>query len=282
MQSALSQRRKPLEVVVVDDGSTDGTAECLAVYAPDVRVVRQANQGVAAARNTGVGAARGEWVAFLDSDDVFVPDYLERMERAIEGTAGAADFYFADAQLNDAGQTAWRRAGFAIEGDWELRADAGEWAMMRRQPMLTPVTVVRRSAYLAVGGQDPRFRCREDTHLFMRLALSRPTCAVAGVGAFVTADAGAGQRLTTTHTTAAREYWRTTTLVYAAVLAHGAGRAPTHSRELRRRLADADWRLARLALGERRLYRFVGCAARSFVREPRGMVHRLTRAAAAR
>jgi glycosyltransferase involved in cell wall biosynthesis len=77
IDSALAQTARPLEIIVVDDGSTDDTAGVLARYGDAIRVVRQHNQGVAAARNAGIAAARGELLAFLDSDDVWLPRKLE-------------------------------------------------------------------------------------------------------------------------------------------------------------------------------------------------------------
>ena len=77
IDSALGQTHPPLEVIVVDDGSTDDTPRVLAAYADRIRVIRQANQGAGAARNAGIAAARGEYVAFLDSDDLWHPRKLE-------------------------------------------------------------------------------------------------------------------------------------------------------------------------------------------------------------
>jgi glycosyltransferase involved in cell wall biosynthesis len=78
IDSALAQTLPPLEVIVVDDGSTDGTAAVLRDYGGRIRTIRQANAGVAAARNTGMAAVTGAYIAFLDSDDVWAPDKLER------------------------------------------------------------------------------------------------------------------------------------------------------------------------------------------------------------
>lgn len=76
--SALNQTRPPLEIIVVDDGSTDDTPAVLAGYGDRIRSVRQANAGVAAARNAGLGLASGDLLALLDSDDIWLPQKLER------------------------------------------------------------------------------------------------------------------------------------------------------------------------------------------------------------
>ncbi len=76
VRSVLDQRYEPIEILLVDDGSTDQTAEIVRQHAPEVRIIRQENAGVAEARNTGLRLARGEMICFLDADDGWLPGKL--------------------------------------------------------------------------------------------------------------------------------------------------------------------------------------------------------------
>jgi glycosyltransferase involved in cell wall biosynthesis len=102
LQAALLQEGVDREVIVVDDGSTDGTAEGLRSLAdPRLRVIRHERpRGVAQARNAGIAAARGEWVSFLDDDDVWSP---RKLRAQLDAAADGADFvYSIAAWLDDA------------------------------------------------------------------------------------------------------------------------------------------------------------------------------------
>lgn len=89
IDSVLGQTVTDLELIVVDDGSTDGSAIVLSRYGDRIRVLRQANAGVSAARNAGVAAAQGEFLAFLDSDDWWEPEFLQEMLAAMNDPAVA-------------------------------------------------------------------------------------------------------------------------------------------------------------------------------------------------
>ena len=83
LESVLRQTAPPGEMIVVDDGSNDSTAEIVREKFPEVIYVNQANRGVSAARNTGIRISRGEWIAFLDSDDTWLPDKLFDQNHAL-------------------------------------------------------------------------------------------------------------------------------------------------------------------------------------------------------
>lgn len=86
IESALAQQVTELEIVVIDDGSTDDIVETMSRFSdPRIRFVRQANRGASAARNHGVDLARGRYVAFLDSDDTFLPHHLATMRDLLVG-----------------------------------------------------------------------------------------------------------------------------------------------------------------------------------------------------
>ena len=87
VESVLNQIYKPIEIIVVDDGSTDGTKEMFSEMYPLVRYIYQANSGVSSARNTGIKSASGDWIALLDSDDEWLPDKLDRQVKLLQDNA---------------------------------------------------------------------------------------------------------------------------------------------------------------------------------------------------
>ena len=86
LNSVSSQTLVPYEIIVVDDGSTDGTKDWVLEKLPYVRYIYQDNSGVSSARNTGIKESKGLWIAFLDSDDEWMPNKLEKQERAINAS----------------------------------------------------------------------------------------------------------------------------------------------------------------------------------------------------
>lgn len=275
LESVSQQTRSAADVIVVDDGSADDTIAAIQRLGVAVHIIGGGGRGAAAARNAGVAAAHTEWVAFLDSDDVWSDDHLARLRDAIEATDGAASLYFSDAVLPD-GTTAFGRSGFAPRAPHELVERGERWALLPVQPMMTPATVVSRAAYLECGGQDPALPCREDTHLFLLLGLSGASCAVAARTVTVTDDAR-GERLTEQLPGSDAVYWIATARLYEDVLRRFPALAPTQARELRRRLATAHWRLGRLSWGRRRRGEAAESAWRSARNDPSVILGRLAR-----
>ncbi len=144
IESVLAQDYAPVELIVVDDGSTDGTAAAIDRIGADIRYVYQENQGTAAARNAGVALANGSFLAFLDSDDLWLPDKLTRQlgvfvaHPETDAVYGHAEQFYSP----------------EIEPEF--------WPRFRSRPGILPAPVavallIRRQAFDRVGPFDPRF-----------------------------------------------------------------------------------------------------------------------------
>lgn len=172
IESALAQKRPPDEIIVVNDGSTDGSERLVEQLNHSlVRLIHQENAGVSAARNRGIELAKGEWVAFLDADDVWEPDYLQVIEhlRASYPSASvlATAYWFEDykgirypIQLN--------AMPFATEEG--LLPNYFQVASLSNPPIWSSAVVVKRQALIDVGQFPVGVTAGEDLLVWARLA----------------------------------------------------------------------------------------------------------------
>jgi glycosyltransferase involved in cell wall biosynthesis len=174
LRSIAAQTYPHLEVIVVDDGSTDGTAEIVqsfALHDPRIRLLRQANGGVASARNRGVREAKGFFVAPIDADDLWAPTNLQRQMEALLAAGLEASMSFAETAYVD---LRGRRLPAGAQVGPEPRVDF-EGLLRRNLVGNGSAAVMRRSLVLLAGGYDESLHARgaqgaEDWKLTLKLA----------------------------------------------------------------------------------------------------------------
>ncbi len=166
IDSVLAQQPAALQVIVVDDGSTDGSIELLRGYGSRITLLQQANSRQAKARNTGLAVAQGDWVAFLDSDDRYRQGRLAAAAAAIQAQPQAALVWSDYASINAQGQhlaTHCWRAGAAVSADFRRTLIAGN-------PICNATVTVKRTALQAIGGFDNHLPRASDGAAWYQLA----------------------------------------------------------------------------------------------------------------
>ncbi len=178
IDSVLQQTFVEYEVIVVDDGSTDSSSRIMKQYGSAINVVRQSNAGLSAARNAGIAVSRGRFLAFLDSDDYWRQDFLEKMVTTIESSG---------AQLAYCG---WQNVGLPgdrgkpyIPPDYENSQQKLEF-LFKNTCWPVHAAVIRREIVEMIGGFDPKWRACEDFAFWLRAAIKNRIVLVPEVMAF--------------------------------------------------------------------------------------------------
>lgn len=169
IESVLGQSYRHVEVIVIDDGSSDDSEAILRRYGDQIRWYRQARQGVAAARNRGVEVSRGELVAFLDADDFWLPLKLERQVARWVGDPEVGFVHCGARIIDEGGDTV------EVQLDGQEGWVAKEMLLFRRLAIVCAGSgaLMPRVVFDAIGGFDPRLSTSADWDLCYRVAVQR-------------------------------------------------------------------------------------------------------------
>jgi len=186
IESVLAQTVTDLEVIVVDDGSSDGTGQILKkMFGDRIRYFAQANQGVSVARNKGMEEARGEWIAFLDSDDRWEKEKLEWQFKALERFGPHCSGCYTDTRLFNHPETRtlfqMAEESYKHEGMMGVNTDVlrllvrpgGAGMVVHLSSLLGRADVMRKT-----GGFDAKLKYSEDSEFMFRLAMFTGFCYV--------------------------------------------------------------------------------------------------------
>lgn len=178
LDSIAAQTFSDFEVIVVDDGSTDDGPSIVAKYDDSrVRLVRQPNAGPGAARNTGIEQAPGEFIAFLDADDEWLPTYLEeslrQLEESGESVAAISSGYI-EYPFGLSKEKMWRKRGLS-EGVYRVAPETNPWLVVSMLAYMSPCSTVARAEVIRKwGGFYERDKClyAEDAFLWLKFILN--------------------------------------------------------------------------------------------------------------
>lgn len=178
IESVLSQGVTDLDIVVIDDGSTDDTRTALEEYSHKIRYIYQENAGVSAARNTGIRLAQGKWVAFLDSDDEWTRSYLSaqirqvgNVEQAVAHITNAVTIYQDGKRIDQFGST---NLLCRFKGKSILTYARPLSVVVTYAPWFLQSSIIRRDILVKAGLFDATLSIAEDLDIIARVALQGP------------------------------------------------------------------------------------------------------------
>jgi glycosyltransferase involved in cell wall biosynthesis len=182
IDSVIAQTVPVKEIIVVDDGSDDGTAEVIrGRYGSSVTVLRQENAGASAARNRGIRTAQGDWIAFLDSDDIWVSSKIERQTEALAALGDEFGVCFTNNSFGgdpNMRLSIFEQTGFGSGLVFGSLEDPAKCILAQKEPFFTSSLLIRRSLLERIGGFDEALFIREDTDLVFRLSFETKFCFV--------------------------------------------------------------------------------------------------------
>lgn len=178
IDSALSQTYQNIEIIIVDDGSIDGTKKVIEPYIKNgkVKYIYQENKGLAGARNTGIKNSKGDFIALLDSDDIFLPQKIERQVKVLEDNPNFGICYCDLLHFTDRLASSFEasRAGTNPREFFHHRyqyPSGNLFKALLEKQFINPLTVVvRKSIFNKFGLFDERLRRSEDWELWLRFA----------------------------------------------------------------------------------------------------------------
>ncbi len=171
IQSVLEQTLPPIEIIVVDDGSSDSTEQLIRESYPQCIYLKQPNRGVSAARNTGIDRASGDWLAFLDSDDEWLPGKLQAQKELLEQNP--------EIQICHT-EEIWIRNGRRVN-QMKKHAKCGGHIFQNCLPLcvISPSSVIiHRELFDAIGNFDEELPACEDYDLWLRICATHPVAFV--------------------------------------------------------------------------------------------------------
>ncbi|MCC5940052.1 MAG: glycosyltransferase family 2 protein [Balneolaceae bacterium] len=172
IRSALNQTLPPVEIIVIDDGSTDSTAELFNDFGDDVIYIKQSNNGPAKARNNGIKQSSGNYIAFLDSDDEWMPEKLEKQVEVIRGSG--AEVVISDSIYFDPDKHALTMFSKTRFSDLLGRSDGKLldcFSLLVEQNFIhLSSIVIKKSCFEKAGYFDESMKVAEDTDLWLRLS----------------------------------------------------------------------------------------------------------------